>query len=234
MYTVPVKILLYFYDNTHTLVEKIPSFCSHNTHLRRITTVISQVNMMIMNSTHFSIFFLLLLVSQTNAAAGRMGNEYKKNMLVTPRREADGTDGITSPTVPRTSAISRRATESDMVLSPKIIDGVPSPLNLYPWFASATTRIDDVYYAEDIVLGCGGALITPEYVLTAAHCFVFPDDGEVRIPSDGFRIGMFSTLDNTNGGQVSRRPFVSSSNPRSAFLLPVLKTERSHKHTCCC
>ncbi len=130
----------------------------------------------------------------------------KNSILDTPCREADGADGITSPTVPRTRAISRRVTEPDMVLSPKIIDGLPSLVNLYPWFASTTKSNSDGTYS---IGGCGGALITYEYVLTAAHCFVFPDEEKPTvIPYDGFEIGTFLTSDPLNGGQVSRRPFV--------------------------
>ncbi len=138
--------------------------------------------------------------------------ERVENILVTPRREPDGADGITtSPTVPNTSAISRRATgERDMMLlSPRIIDGVPSPVNLYPWFASTTISTSYGYSIE----GCGGTLITPEYVLTAAHCF---EDGTSTF--DGFEIGTFLTSDALNGGQVSRRPFVSSSSKPRLFF----------------
>jgi hypothetical protein len=73
----------------------------------------------------------------------------------------------------------------------KIIDGVGVPIStepLYPWFARMTRSIDDTY----IPYGCGGMLITPEYVLSAAHCFqdiVDLSTGTVYPPADGFEIG---------------------------------------------
>lgn len=45
----------------------------------------------------------------------------------------------------------------------KIINGVATEAGRYPWFARAL-----IHY--DVWLGCGGSLITSEYVLTAAHC----------------------------------------------------------------
>ena len=46
----------------------------------------------------------------------------------------------------------------------RIVDGVDAPVNMHPWFAQATWT----YFGQPI--GCGGTLVSPEFLLTAAHC----------------------------------------------------------------
>ena len=45
----------------------------------------------------------------------------------------------------------------------KIVGGQDAHKNDYPW----QVALGDRYYGQD----CGGSLIDPEWVLTAAHCF---------------------------------------------------------------
>jgi secreted trypsin-like serine protease len=45
----------------------------------------------------------------------------------------------------------------------RIVGGGDAPVNMYPWFAQATD-------SDGIPIGCGGTLVSPEFVLTAAHC----------------------------------------------------------------
>ena len=48
--------------------------------------------------------------------------------------------------------------------SPRIVGGTIAPKGKYPWFAAITN------YEGTSWQGCGGMLIAPTYVLTAAHC----------------------------------------------------------------
>jgi len=53
-------------------------------------------------------------------------------------------------------------------VKPRIINGSPGYTATYPWMASITIDTPDGLYES----GCGGSLISPDWVLTAAHCFL--------------------------------------------------------------
>lgn len=71
--------------------------------------------------------------------------------------------------------------------SPRIIDGIPVTKDTYPWFARAVKNNNWG--------GCGGSLVAPEWVLTAAHCV------EGNKPVDKYQIGALCPKKANNCGQ---------------------------------
>lgn len=82
------------------------------------------------------------------------------------------------------------------VFEPKIVGGNDSTVDAYPWMAGLLDRgEDDRFFAQF----CGGALIHPYWVLTAAHCVEDATPGEIDVligavdlgdPNDGERIAV--------------------------------------------
>jgi secreted trypsin-like serine protease len=64
-------------------------------------------------------------------------------------------------------AVAANTSDTDM-----IVNGKPAENNKWPW------QIRIFYNADDAKGGCGGSLISKQWVLTAAHCVVFEDNGQ--------------------------------------------------------
>jgi len=64
----------------------------------------------------------------------------------------------------------------------RIINGEAVEADVYPWFARAINKNSGAWG------GCGGSLVSSEYVLTAAHC-VEPDSIESLKSNGGYQIG---------------------------------------------
>jgi hypothetical protein len=101
---------------------------------------------------------------------------------------ADGYDAEYRISAPSTSQI------PDYRLSPLIIGGSSASIDQYPWqVAILAASITDSYQAQF----CGGSLIAPDWVLTAAHCVDDPlgleiGYGKTKLSDMGFanRIGV--------------------------------------------
>lgn len=59
---------------------------------------------------------------------------------------------------------SRHSNNVSESTTPKIVGGTIAPKGAYPWFTIITDRTGNFWK------GCGGMLVAPKYVLTAAHC----------------------------------------------------------------
>jgi secreted trypsin-like serine protease len=102
--------------------------------------------------------------------------------------------------------------------TPKIVGGEVAN---HPWPAQARLIID----LPDGTALCGGTLVAPRWVLTAAHCVTDEDNGTVLAPGD-FTVTLGSTKVDGNGGtdhavtKVVREPaFHSSTLENDAALL---------------
>ena len=76
----------------------------------------------------------------------------------------------------------------------KVVGGTPVPVGTYPWFTMLLYMTGNVENRQT----CGGMLVSPEWVLTAAHCI----DSDI-INDGAVRIGAFAKpyKSGDNGGQ---------------------------------
>ncbi len=80
-----------------------------------------------------------------------------------------------------------------------IVNGKPAEANKWPW------QIRIFYNDTDTKGGCGGSLISRQWVLTAAHCVVFEDNGEKSFVDKaiiGYGGNLLDQLQRVNTAQI--------------------------------
>lgn len=75
----------------------------------------------------------------------------------------------------------------------KIVGGTKAPANAYPWMCAIAEKSGGTLFDRQF---CGGSLIAPNWVLTAAHCM----EGEV--PSGIEVLARFTDLDDSSGAEI--------------------------------
>jgi Zn-dependent metalloprotease len=98
--------------------------------------------------------------------------------------------------------------------SPDIVGGsVVKDINTYPWMAALQYRSLFNLFDEQ---GCGGTLIYPRWILTAAHCVVDLDTG-ATIAADKLEVALGSLQRNPSGGErISVERIITNTNFNTA------------------
>jgi secreted trypsin-like serine protease len=62
----------------------------------------------------------------------------------------------------------------------RVVGGTPAAEGAWPWQVAIYFKQPDGTF----MLGCGGSIVNPRWVLSAAHCFLRPSDATLRVASD--------------------------------------------------
>ncbi len=142
----------------------------------------------------FLIFILLIILLIIISKTIFLHNEYSTNNI------------ISSTSIPSINESCHMSTTSPIpcgcpiITKSKIINGQPANQSAWPWMIS---------YGPKRIHVCGGTLIAPEYILTAAHCLHSNDeDNPIDIFNIEIRIGLTNLNDVTDENLFSIRKII--------------------------
>ena len=112
------------------------------------------------NAFLFGVLPLLAAAASSTSTSGEPGNE-RQLKPVHPKTLFDAR--LVKRQQHARGSINPKILDKNEIISPKIVNGEEVEAGTYPWFVSLRVGADYV---------CGGFLVAPQFVLTAAHCLV--------------------------------------------------------------
>ena len=112
------------------------------------------------NAFLFGVLPLLAAAASSTSTSGEPGNE-RQLKPVHPKALFDAR--LVKRQQRARGSINPKILDKNEIISPKIVNGEEVEAGTYPWFVSLRVGADYV---------CGGFLVAPQFVLTAAHCLV--------------------------------------------------------------